>query len=177
MGRRLGVSHDRLARLERGEEAATTIDLTARYAAVLGMTLATTLHPDGDVVRDQAHVALLGRFHSRLPRGAIWRTEVPMPITGDPRSADGLLALGRTEWLAEAETHLGDFQALERRMAAKGRDLGTDRLVLVLADTAHHRRLLRGIPALRERFPIDTRTFFRAIAKGEDPGADAAVIV
>jgi transcriptional regulator with XRE-family HTH domain len=173
---RLGVSHDRLARLERGEEGVVTVDLAARYAAVLGLTLAVSLHPDGDAMRDRGHLALLERFRRRLPVG-VRRTEVPIPIAGDQRSGDAVLSLGAFDHLIEAETHLGDFQALERRIGSKARDLGANRVVLLLADTAHNRAMVNTTPAIRERFPIDTRAWFRAIGRGQDPGGDALVIL
>jgi len=177
VGRQLGVSVDRLARAERGDASTLTIDLAARYAAVLGLQLASSLHLDGDAVRDRPQLGLLERFRRRLPSTARWRTEVPVPIAGDPRSADAMVAIGRVYILVEAETHLGDFQAFERRIGAKARDLGADRVVLLLADTRHNRAMLNTIPAIRERFSVDMRTWFRSIANGEDPGGDAVVIL
>lgn len=177
VGRRVGVSPQRVARAERGEPDALSIDLAARLAVIYGLQLAVSLHPDGDRIRDRAHVALLERFSSRLTPTVNWRTEVPIPITGDQRSGDGMVAAVFGTILVEAETHLGDFQALERRIAAKARDLGADRVVLLLADTRHNRALLDEVPAIRDRFPIDTRTWFRAIHGGADPGGDAVVIL
>jgi hypothetical protein len=166
-----------VARAERGEPNALSIDLAARLAAVYGLVLAVSLHPDGDRIRDQAHVALLERFRRRLPPSVKWRTEVPIPITGDQRSADGMMTASFGAVLVEAETHLGDFQALERKAGAKARDIGADRVVLLLADTRHNRALLNGVPAIRERFPIDTRSWFLAINRNVDPGGDAVVIL
>jgi transcriptional regulator with XRE-family HTH domain len=177
IARNLGVSVDRLVRAERGDAATLTVDLAARYAAVLGLQLAVSLHPDGDAVRDQPQLALLERFHRRLPPIARWRTEVPVPIVGDQRSGDAVVTIPAAEILIEAETHLGDFQAVERRIGAKARDLGVDRVVLLLADTRHNRRVASSIAAIRERFPVETRAWFRAIARGEDPGGDALVIL
>jgi transcriptional regulator with XRE-family HTH domain len=177
VARRVGVSLETVVRLERGELATLTIDLVTRVAEVLGLELAASLFPKGDPIRDRAHIALLERFRLRLPRGARWRTEVPVPITGDLRSADAVVAIPAAKILVEAETHLGDFQAVERRIGAKARDLGADRVVLLLADTRHHREVVSTIPAIRERFPVDMRSWFRAIARGEDPGGDALVIL
>jgi transcriptional regulator with XRE-family HTH domain len=177
ISRRLGVSVDRLARAENGEPSTLTIDMAARFAAVLGLQLASSLHPDGDAVRDQPQLELLERLHHRLPSGARWRTEVPIPITGDKRSGDAVIAMPGVDFLVEAETHLGDFQAVERRIGGKARDLGVNRVVLLLADTRHNRMLVNTIPAIRERFPVDMRTWFRAIGQGEDPGADTLVIL
>jgi transcriptional regulator with XRE-family HTH domain len=177
VSRTLGVSVDRLIRAERGDPATLTIDLAASYASALGLELAVSLHPLGDATRDKGHLALLERFRKRLPPTVRWRTEVPIPITGDSRSADGLVSTGVVDYLVEAETHTGDFQALERRVFAKARDLGADRVVLLLADTRHHRSLVRDVPGIRARFQIDTRTWFRAIAAGTDPRGDALVIL
>ncbi|MEA2673791.1 MAG: hypothetical protein QOI92_983 [Chloroflexota bacterium] len=177
LARRVGVSLETMVRLERGEPATTTIDLVTRVAQVLGLELAASLYPQGDPIRDRGHLALLERFRRRLPAGLRWRTEVPIPLVGDLRSGDGVVESGALTFLVEAETHLGDFQAVERRMGAKARDLGVDRVVLLLADTRHNRMLVNTIPAIRERFAVDMRAWFRAVAKGEDPGGDGLVIL
>lgn len=175
--RKLDVSVDRLLRAERSEPATLTIDLAARYASMLGLELAVSMHPIGNATRDKGHLALLERFRRRLPSSMRWRTEVPIPITGDPRSADGIASTDSTAYLVEAETHVGDFQALERRLFAKARDIGADRVVLLLADTQHNRTLLKELPGIRQRFSVDTRALFRAFATGQDPGGDALVIL
>jgi transcriptional regulator with XRE-family HTH domain len=177
ISRKLDVSVDRLIRVERGEAATLTVDLAARYASMLGLELAVSLHPIGNATRDKGHVALLERFRRRLPTTARWGTEVPIPIAGDARSADGMASIGPIEYLVEAETHLGDFQALERRIFAKARDIGADRVVLLLADTRHNRRLVDEVPGISERFPVDTRSWFLAVANANDPGGDALVIL
>jgi transcriptional regulator with XRE-family HTH domain len=177
LARRVGVSLETMIRLERGEPATTTIDLVTRVAQVLGLELAASLYPQGDPIRDRGHLALLERFRRRLPAGLRWRTEVPIPLVGDLRSGDGVVESGALTFLVEAETRLGGFQAVERWMGAKARDLAADRVVLLLADTRHNRMLVNTIPAIRERFPVDMRAWFRAIAKGEDPGGDALVIL
>ncbi|MEO5704066.1 MAG: helix-turn-helix domain-containing protein [Candidatus Limnocylindrales bacterium] len=174
---RLGTSHDRLARAEKADPSALTIDLAARLAALLGLQLAVSLHPDGDAIRDRPQLGLLERFRRRLPALATWRTEVAVPIAGDQRSGDAMVTIPAVEMLVEAETHLGDFQAVERRIGAKARDLGANRVVLLLADTRHNRTMVNTIPAIRQRFPVDQRSWFRAIANGEDPGGDALVIL
>ena len=177
VSRNLNISVDRLIRAERGEPGTLSIDLTARYASMLGLELAASLHLIGNAIRDKGHLALLERFRRRLPPTVRWRTEVPIPIAGDPRSADGLASVGQMDHMVEAETHLGDVQALERRIFAKARDLGVDRVVLLLADTRHNRSVVDGMPGIRARFPVDSRTWFRAIGASDDPGGDALVIM
>jgi transcriptional regulator with XRE-family HTH domain len=177
LARRLDVSVDTVIRLEAGDRTTMTIDLTARTAAVLGLELAASLYPNGDPVRDGAHLALLERFRARLHPSVRWRTEVPIPIPGDLRSGDALLATAEGDGLVEAETRLGDIQLLERRAAAKQRDLGAKRLILLVADTRHNREAIRLHPELRERFPIDTRTCLMRLGSGRDPGGDCLVVL
>jgi transcriptional regulator with XRE-family HTH domain len=177
VARIVGVSPHRIERAERGEPSALTIDLAARIASVVGLQLAASLYPNGDPVRDRAHLALLRRFKLRLHPSLSWRTEVPMPIAGDLRGADGVIGGGFGTILVEAETRLADLQAVERKALLKKRDLGADRLVLLIADTPNNRRVLQLHPELRERFPIGTRKCLAAVARGEDPGGDCMVIL
>jgi hypothetical protein len=154
-----------------------TFDLVARVAAVLGLELAASLYPNGDAVRDRGQLALLNRMRSRIPNTPGWRVEVPVPIPGDLRSGDAMVTVDGGDVLIEAETRLDDLQAIERKGAAKARDLGAIRLVLLVADTRHNRRVIKDHPELRERFPIDTRTCLARLANGQDPGGDALVIL
>ncbi len=75
-----------------------------------------------------------------------WRTEVPMPIQGDHRSADAVIDGQRIVAMVEAETRIDDVQALERRIGAKQRDLGIERVILLLADTRHNRAVVLNDP-------------------------------
>jgi transcriptional regulator with XRE-family HTH domain len=177
VGRRVGVGHDRVARAERGDPNALTIELTTRIAAVLGLELSVSLHPDGDPVRDKAHLALLERFRLRLRPEVPWRTEVPIPIEGDRRSADAVLDAGGSDVLVEAETHLADIQLLERGIGGKQRDLGIGRVILLVADTRHNRAVIARVPERQRRFPIGTRACLMALAQGRDPGGDALVVL
>jgi hypothetical protein len=182
VSRAVGVSPHRIERALRGEPGALTIDLAARIAPVVGLQLAASLYPNGDPVRDRAHLALLDRFRARLHASLSWRTEVPMPIAGDLRGADGVLGggvatIGVGTILVEAETRLTDLQAVERKARLKQRDLGADRLILLIADTKNNRKVLDLHPELRERFPIGTRACLAALARGEDPGGDCLVVL
>jgi transcriptional regulator with XRE-family HTH domain len=177
LGRQARASRSRIGRAERGEPDQLTIELAARVAAVLGLQLSVTLHPDGDPVRDAAHLALLERLHARLPSRLRWRTEVPMPIDGDQRSADAVIGGPGVQAVIEAETRLVDVQAVERRINAKLRDLGIGRVILLVADTRHNRSVVAQVPELRTRFPTSTRACLSALALGRDPGGDALVFL
>jgi transcriptional regulator with XRE-family HTH domain len=177
LARTLRVGHQTVARALRGDPGALTIDFAARLAAVLGHQLALGVHPDGDPVRDTAHLALTRRLRERLGPGVTWRSEVAIPIAGDRRSADGIIAGPGFEILVEAETRLGDVQALERSIAGKQRDLGVARVILLVADTRHNRHVCRSVDELRRRFPLGTRACLAALAQARDPGGDALVIL
>ena len=76
----------------------------------------------------------------------------------------------------EGETRPTDMQELGRRLALKKRDGGVDRLILVLADTAWCRRLIR-LNDLDAAFPVPGKVALRALGEGRDPGGDAIVLV
>jgi Helix-turn-helix. len=177
LGRQIRVSHAKIGKAERGEPDQLTIELAAKMAAALGLQLSVTLHPDGNPVRDAAHVALLERFRARLAPGLRWRTEVPIPIEGDRRSADAVVDGSGVVAMIEAETHIDDVQALERRVGAKLRDLGIARVILLVADTRHNRTVVANNVALRTRFPVSTRACLSALGRGVDPRGDALVIL
>lgn len=177
VARSVGVSPARIARAERTDPSALTVDLAARIAPVVGLQLALTLHPRGDPVRDRAHLALLARLQRRLHPGLRWRVEVPMPIHGDLRSGDGVIEGGFGMILVEAETRLADIQLVERKAALKQRDLGADRLILLVADTPGNRRVVQLHPEVRQRLPVTARACLGALSLGEDPGGDCLVML
>lgn len=177
LGRIVGVSHTMIGRIERAEARSLSIELAAKVAAVLGLELSVGLHPAGPPVRDRAHLALIERLRVRVSPVLRWRTEVPIPIAGDLRSADIVITGSSFGVLGEAETRLFDVQALERRIGAKQRDLGLERVILLLADTATNRRAVARIPELARRFPVSARTCLRALAEGRDPAGDAIVFL
>jgi transcriptional regulator with XRE-family HTH domain len=177
VGGLVGISHTQVLRIERAQAPHVDIDTLARLAVVLGHDLALAIHPAGSPVRDAAHLALLDRLRTRVADALTWRTEVPMPIPGDARSADATIRGPRLDALVEAETRVHDIQALDRQIAGKQRDLGAVRVTLLLSDTRHHRELIRTTPWLTERFPIGTRRALAALAHGDDPGADCLVVL
>ena len=93
-----------------------------------------------------------------------------MPIAGDLRRADIVITSSSFGILGEAETRLYDVQALERRIGGKQRDLGLERVILLLADTATNRRTVASLQELARRFPISARSCLAALAEGRDPG-------
>jgi hypothetical protein len=117
---------------------------------------------------------LLGRFRGELNARLTWRTEVPLPIIGDPRAWDAVIGGDGWQLPVEAETVLTDGQALERRLALKLRDGGFDHVVLLLADTRRNRT---ASPGVQRTMPLDTRAVLAALRDGRDPGASGLVIL
>ena len=177
LGAMVGLSHSAIGRMERGVVQRITVDRLALVAAVLGMDLRIGLFPAGTPLRDAAHLALIARLRARVPTTLGWRTEVPIPIAGDLRSADVVIDGPSVDAMVEAETRLGDLQAMERRTYLKQRDLGIRRVILLVADTRHNRAVLAAHPDLRERFPISTRACLLALSQGRDPGGNAIVLL
>jgi transcriptional regulator with XRE-family HTH domain len=179
----VGISHTQVRRIEAGVAPHIDLDLLSRIASALGAELSIGVHPIGPPVRDKAHVALLERFAARLGPDVTWQTEVPIPLPGDLRSADGVVGIRATapawnlEAIVEAETRLHDVQETERKLRAKQRDLGTTRAILLVADTRHNRRVIAAVPDLQRQFPVGTRSCLAALQAGRDPGADCLVIL
>jgi len=144
VGRMVGISHTQVRRIESGAAPHVDLDSLARIASTLGHELSLGVHPIGAPVRDKSHVALLGRFAARLHRSIRWRTEVPVPLRGDLRSADGVATARAFDATIEAETRLDDVQAVERRLRSKQRHLGTKRAILLVSDTRHNRAVIHA---------------------------------
>jgi transcriptional regulator with XRE-family HTH domain len=173
-----GMSHAQWSRIERGVLDGLTIDQACRAGAAVGLQLSVRAYPDGDPVRDAAQLALLERFHARLPDRCRWWTEALLPIPGDRRAWDALIELSGRRAGCEAETRLSDVQALERRLALKLRDGGVDLLLLLVADTANNRRVLDGHrEALRGLLPLDGRQVLGSLRAGRLPEANGLVIL
>ena len=173
----LGCSRQWIADLELRRLAVVDLRRTTMLFALLGSKLVLNAYPVGEPLRDAGQTRLLGRFNARLAPS--WRrfSEAVMPRAGDLRAWDELLR-GAVTIGVDAETRPNDLQAVTRSIAAKQRDSGVDRVVLLVADTSTNRRMLRGhIGMLRQTFPLDTRSCLAALGAGRDPGADALVVL
>jgi hypothetical protein len=155
----------------------------AQLYALVGLDLSARGYAGGQPLRDAGHVALLGRFQAHLIPGLRWRTEVPIAPASfdgprDHRAWDAVVGGAGWEIGIEAETHVRDLQALERRLALKQRDGDMSVVILVLGDTRHHRDLLSGAGAsLRSAFPTTARSALRSLGRAERLGSNAIVLV
>ncbi|MDH4334851.1 MAG: helix-turn-helix transcriptional regulator [Chloroflexota bacterium] len=177
VARASGIARSTYADLERGRTAQVNLLLASIVSAALGQDLSVKLYPFGSPVRDAAHLRLLSEFVARL--SAFWRVthEAPLPIEGDRRAWD-LLLNGPASIGVEAETRLGDVQALERAIHLKQRDSGVRRVLLVVRGSKRNRMLIRHhLPHLRTAFPLGTAEVMRALREGRDPGADGLAVL
>jgi transcriptional regulator with XRE-family HTH domain len=178
-GTAAGLSASQLSRMERGAIERVTIEQLWRAGAALGLRGHAKYYPAGSPVRDRAHLALLARFEQRLRPPLQLRREVPMPIEGDLRAWDGMVRGATNPFFSEGETHLGDVQALERRLRQKLRDdPRSDLLVLVVMRSEHNRAVLRDHrEVLRDLLPLDGGAVLRALADGRPPAASGIVVL
>ena len=177
VARATGLSQPQYSRIERGLSADLSIQQVSRLLAAVGLELSVRTFPTGEPLRDAAHVALLGRFRKTMHRSLRFRTEVPFPHPGDRRAWDAVVSGGGWSVGVEAETRPRDRQALERRLALKQRDGGTDHLILLLLNSKYNRDLVRTHEEVfAERFPLPGRRAVELLAAGVNPGASAIVL-
>jgi transcriptional regulator with XRE-family HTH domain len=178
LARRLGTSQARISRFERARDVRGTLSELMRHAAAVGLRLWVRAYPATRRLLDEPQLQLLQRFRDRIAAAWAWELEVPVPIPGDLRAGDARITIGETTILVEAITRLADIQAQSRAAQLKRRDLDATRLILLVAATETNRRAVRAAGAvLSEAFPIHTAAAMRALARGQDPGADAIVLL
>jgi transcriptional regulator with XRE-family HTH domain len=180
----VGISRPQYGRIERGIAPDVSVQRVAAIASVLGLEASLRFFPSGDPIRDRAHAALLERLRARCHRSLVWRTEMPFPAPGDQRAWDALIRgvdpVSGDPWRVgvEAETRPNDLQALDRRLALKGRDGGVDWMVLLLLASRHNREFLAGHGSvLRARFPLEGRRALELLAAGAPLGQNAVIML
>ncbi|CAN5567795.1 hypothetical protein BH23CHL8_BH23CHL8_01360 [soil metagenome] len=171
------TSQSRISRTERGTGRGLTVESLSVHCAVLGLRLSVKAYPHGSPVRDAAHLLLLGRLRAVIGKRYSWRPEAPISGRHDLRAWDVLLT-GVTSIGVDAETHLYDLQALQRRTELKWRDSGVERVVLLVMDTRHNRRVLREhAGSLAPTFPVGPSAALAHLAAGRDHGGNGIVIL
>jgi transcriptional regulator with XRE-family HTH domain len=177
VGRAVGISHAGVSRIERALTPNVPLGRIDAMAAVVGLHLSVRLYPAGRPLRDESQLALLERLRRRLAPGLAWRRETPVPIAGDMRAWDA--SIDGRGWTAfiDAETRIRDVQALERRTALKARDTGTDRVILLIADTRSNRAILNSVGGSLIVDALPGRTIMAALEAGHDPGGSGVVLL
>lgn len=174
----LGRSASHVSRVEHGLIKGLGITDVTRHAAAVGLKPWIALFPRVATPLDRPQLDVLNRFRDRI--AATWRVELEavVPKYGDMRAADAILHGAGIRCVVEVITRLADVQAQIRAARRKQRDLGADRLVIVIGGTRTNRRVLADAgPVVRDAFPLDTRATLQALAAGTDPGADGIVLL
>jgi transcriptional regulator with XRE-family HTH domain len=178
LGRAAGIHASTVGRIERAEIVSASVQRFAELFALVGQELAARGYPVGPPIRDRGQVGLLTRFRARVRGEWLWRFEVPSGGAGDLRAWDAVLTHGQARVAVEAETRLGDIQALMRRIEIKCRDSGMDRVLLVVADTRSNRAAVAAAGAILEsRFRMSATAAWAALRLGRDPGGSAILLV
>lgn len=179
VGRAVGLSPSQVGRLARGEIRDVTLGQVCRLHAAVGLVTTMRAFPLDDPIRDASQVRLMERLRVRLATAIRLRTEVTVPGHGELRAWDGVLdGHGCTDAL-EAESRVGDIQAMERRIMRKHRDDPTIKHVfLVVSDTRSNRDVLRVFrEQLRGNFPLDTSQVLASLSAGRCPGASGIIVI
>lgn len=170
------MSESQASRIERGLAPSITVEQAVRLGVVVGLELSARFYPAGDPIRDAAHAALLGRLRAVLHPRLVLMTEVPLPILGDRRAWDGVIRGADWTIPIEAETRVRDTQALDRRIQLKLRDAGFETAILLLLNSAEHRRLVRS-GSLARWLEVEGHDALARLAKGLDPGGSAVILL
>ena len=179
IARAVGVDRSWVSRFERGDASGISLVLAAQLLAVVGLDLSCRAFPAGDSLRDTPQLTLLGLLRPRVSPVVGFATEVPLPILGDPRSWDVLLTFPDAQcWGVEGESRVGDVQARCRSLMRKKRDGRVDGVILLLSNTAHHRKMLDDHgPLLRATFPVSSAEALADLAVGRAPRGDALILL
>lgn len=183
IARALRLSPEQVARIMQARSSAASIVRIAQILEAVGLELSARAFPGGTPVRDAGQIPLLGRLRARIHGALVWTDEVPVvqltvPGHVDLRAWDAGVDGPGVRVRIDAETHVGDLQAVERRVALKQRDGEEPCVILLLADTTHHRTLLAVAgDAIRGRLPVPQRTALAALRDGRSPGGNALVLL
>jgi transcriptional regulator with XRE-family HTH domain len=178
VARQLGCSQAQVSLTERGRRPSVRLLALYRHAAAVGLRLTLRAYPGGRRLLDAPQLALLNRFRSRIAATWGWEQEVPVPIAGDLRAGDSRISIPECSILIEAVTRLADVQSQSRSARLKHRDLGTDRLILLLSTSRVNRHAVHDAgPAFIDAFPVPARVALASLAAGKDPGGDAIILL
>lgn len=178
VGSAIGRSGSWVSRVERGLVAKVTLQDLVLLGAAVGLRLWATTFPAERAIRDAPQVELLRRFRARIGSAWRWNYEVIVPIAGDRRAADAVIRAGSAVVVIEAFTRLADAQAQFRAILLKARDVGIERIVIVVADTHTNRAALAVASELiAANFPLPTRSVIASLRAGRALAANGIAVV
>jgi transcriptional regulator with XRE-family HTH domain len=174
----IGKSQSWVSRTERGLISRVSYNDRTVVAAAVGLRMWTSMFPAERAIRDAPQLELLRRFRARVGELWKWSFEVVLPEHGDRRAADAVIRNSQATVMIEAFTRLAEAQSQLRAVRVKARDLGVNRVVIVLKASAANRQAMReAADMIAADFPLGTRTVLAALAEGRDPGANGVVVL
>jgi transcriptional regulator with XRE-family HTH domain len=173
VGRRAGVSGDKVWRLEHERTQTMPIVDICVIAAVVGLDFAGRMYPNGAPIQDAAQAPRLVRLLAQIGRPLTYRTDVPLAhVAGTPelRAWDAVIAGHEERTGVELETRITDMQATTRRHNLKRVDDRVDHFLLVVADTRHNRLVMREFASLLGDLPhLRTADVLSCLRAGKHP--------
>lgn len=175
---RIGWSKSKVSRIERGRSPRVSLQDVTILAAVVGLRPSVKLFPTARALRDIGQIELLAALNARMHPSWHSRQEVPMPNINDLRAVDQLSSIPGCRVMVEAFRRFSDSQAQSRAARTKQRDIGADRLVLLIEDTRSNRRAVaEAAGELARSFPVSQRAMLAALGAGRDPQGDGIVLL
>jgi hypothetical protein len=182
MGKELGGSGSAYGRFETFQVDDVGVVRLAEIASLLGYEISLGLHPIGDPIRDKGQLACARRFDALLSNR--WRVtdEALLPGPGEQRAWDKLLRLVNSSptYLVgtDIESRVHDVQAIVRRTRARERDGHVDRILIVLADTAHNRRIVEELGrSLGDTYSTPPRDLVAALRAGTPLPGNGLILI
>lgn len=179
VARALRTSPSTVGRVERNAAARVAIEELAAHAAAVGLRLSTQLYPAGGRLRDARQLQMINRYRALVAAGG-WAIALEVPVGAHPdlRAFDLVLTRASVRVAHEFLSRIRDVQAQIRPLLRKQRDARVPRLVLVVAGTHANRRAIdEAGAAIREAFPLKSRSVLSALRAGRDPGGNGLVFV
>ncbi len=174
VGRRLGMSGDKVWKIEHAKLLTLSFVDGAEMAAVLGFDLSAKLYPSGAKIRDEGQAKRLIRLLENVGRPLRYRTDVALPqVAGartDLRGWDAVLYGHGERTCIEYEVRLHDLQATIRRHNLKRRDDPPNHFLMVVANTRHNREVVRTYIDLFAELPrLRTANVLKMLRAGQHP--------
>jgi transcriptional regulator with XRE-family HTH domain len=180
LGRRLGMSGDKIWQLENDRLPSLSIVEACEIAAVVGLDLSVRSYPNGAKLRDAVQMQRLLRVLAEVGRPLTWRLEVCLPRLPDRtelRAWDALIEGAGQRTGVELESRLTDIQATFRQHNGKRRDDPVDNFLLLVADTRSNRRVLEEFPELLVGLPrLRTANVVSDLRSGKHPGTGVILV-
>ena len=174
LGRRLGMSADKIWKVEHQRLPSLSIVEACEIGALLGLDVSVRAYPNGVRLRDAGQAPRLMKLLLNVDAPLRYRTDVPLPRREDApelRAWDAVIYGHDERTSIELESRLMDVQATTRRHNLKRRDDPVDHFLLVVADTKVNRRVLAEFADLLADLPrLRTANVLAALRAGRHPG-------